>query len=293
MGNGSKPGRESTARARELGGELREARERTRLHASDMARVLGWSASKVSRLESGTRGTSEVDVAIYLASCGVDRGELERLLDLAREVDGGYWLRPHGRQLPDELRSLIFQENIARTITSYEPLLIPGLLQTEGYARGLFRWLGQHPDRVEMKVQARLDRQSLLRRQRPPGFTCYVHEQALRSTVGDASVMHEQLLYLTIVTASARCELRVVPASAGPHGALGGAFRLMRFAEHPPVAYVENQTASLFLEEPADIAAYEALLTKVDAVSLDGGQSRRLLAHLASEYEHAEDGASP
>lgn len=81
---GSKAGREPTGRARELGGELRRARERAALHGSDLARVLGWSTSKVSRLESGTRGTSEVDVAVYLASCGVERCELERLLDLAR-----------------------------------------------------------------------------------------------------------------------------------------------------------------------------------------------------------------
>lgn len=190
--------------------------------------------------------------------------------------------------MPDELRSLVFQENLAGSITSYEPLLVPGLLQTEGYTCGLFRWLGQHPDQVEMKVQARLDRQGLLRRLRPPAFTFYVHEWVLHSVVDCPAVMYEQSLYLTLMGSSAGCEVRVVPGTAGPHGALGGAFRLMRFAEHPPVAYAENQSASLFLERPDDIAAYQEILTRLDVISLDGRQSRELLAQLATEYESAE-----
>lgn len=251
--------------------------------------MLGWSSSKVSRLESGTRGTSEVDVAIYLASCGVGRAELERLLDLVRDADDGYWLRPHGTRLPDELRSLVVQENLASSVSSYEPLLIPGLLQTEDYARGLFEWLGMGAgDTIGLKVQARLDRQGILRRRRPPRFTFFVHEHALRAEVGGPPVMHEQLLHLLFMTALPQCELRVVPVSAGPHGALGGPFRLMRYADHPAVAYVENQTASLFLESAHDIDAYRRLLVKLADVALDGGQSRAWLAQRASEYDRAE-----
>lgn len=90
--------RDSTARARELGGELKGARERVRLKAAELAEILGWSPTKLSRVESGSRGVSEVDAARYLASCRVPRGEVNRLLDLARETDDGYRLRPHGRR---------------------------------------------------------------------------------------------------------------------------------------------------------------------------------------------------
>lgn len=284
--------RESTARARELGGELRRLRERSGQNATDLARTLGWSPSTISRLESGTRATSEVHVAIYLASCGLSRVDMEHYLDLARAGDDGYWLRPHGGRLPDELRSLIIQENLAASIASYEPLLIPGLLQTEGYARGLFRWFGRASEQdVELKVAARLQRQDLLRKRRPPKVTFYLHEQALTANVGGPQAMHEQLLHLVLVTGRPDCEVRIVPHSAGPHGVLGSGFRRMRYVEHPPVVYVENLTSSVFLEDRADIAAYDEILAKLAEIALDGGHSREWLARLASERERAEEPA--
>lgn len=161
--------RESTACARELGGELRRIRECSGLRACELAKTLGWDSSTVSRLESGNRGTSEVHNAIYLASCCLGKNEMEQFLNLARATDDGYWLRPHGEQLPDELRSLIGKENPAGCIVSYEPLLIPGLLQTEDYARGLFRWFGRaSDDDVELKLRARMEPRSLLDRRNPP-----------------------------------------------------------------------------------------------------------------------------
>lgn len=87
-----------------------------------------------------------MDVAVYLVSCGlVVRSELERLVNLAREADSRYWLRPLSPDLPDQLRSLVIQETSARAITCYEPLVVPGLLQTEEYMRELFRWPTQLP----------------------------------------------------------------------------------------------------------------------------------------------------
>lgn len=99
--------------------------------------------------------------------------------------------------------------------------------------------------------------------------------------------MNEHLLHLVLVTAQRNCEVRVIPESAGPHGVLGGAFRLMRYTDHPPVVYVENLTASVFLESSGDLDSYSAILANI---ALDGGQSREWLAQLASEYEKARTG---
>src|SRR5699024_4225424 len=270
MTTGSNTCRESTARARELGGELRRIRERSGLRGCDLARILGWDSSTVSRVESGNRGTSEVHIAIYLASCGLGKDEMEQFLNLARATDDGYWLRPHGEQLPDELRSLIVQENLAGSIVSYEPLLIPGLLQTEEYARGLFRWFGRASDAdVELKVRARMERQRLLDRRHPPRLTFSMHEQALRAHVGTAATMNEQLLHLVLTAARPGCDIRIVPDTAGPHGVLGGAFLLMSYAEHPAVAYGENLIASVFLEKRSDIVAYQEILDKLADIDLD------------------------
>nr|WP_169515789.1 helix-turn-helix transcriptional regulator [Amycolatopsis nigrescens] len=95
---------ESSVRSRELGAELVRIRERAGLTGDALAKILHWSPSKVSRIESGKPGTHEVDVAIYAASCGLKYGELEELLAMAREADTGYWIRPHEDRLPEEMR---------------------------------------------------------------------------------------------------------------------------------------------------------------------------------------------
>jgi hypothetical protein len=142
---------------------------------------------------------------------------------------------------------------------------------------------------IDPRVDARLDRQEIFKRQSPPSCTFFIHEQVFRSPVASRPVMSEQLLHVLLATSRARCTLRLVPNSI-PHGAFGGTFKLMAYAEHRPVAYAETQTASMFLEEPEDVALYRAILDRLAGLALDGGQSREFLARLASEYDPPEEG---
>lgn len=280
---------ESSARSRELGAELRKRREAKRLRAYDLAYQLGWSPAKVSRMENGARGVSEVDAAVYLTFCGVLREELDDLLNLAR-ADDETWLQPHGERLTDELRTLIYHETTAETIASYEPMLIPGLLQTPEYARAVFEFVGVVArDKIAIAVQARLDRQGVLRRPDPPQCTFYLHENALRSPVGNRRIMYEQLLHLVFWTSRPQCGIRVVPADVGPHGVWAGSFVMMRYRAHGPMVYAEGLTTSLFLEKTVDVAAYQEVLNRLDRAALDGGQSREWLARVASEFDRPED----
>lgn len=208
-----------------------------------------------------------------------------------RDADDGYWLRPHGARLPDELRSLVVQENLATStsISSFELARVPGLMQTEDYARALLQAvIPESPYGIEARVQARLSRQSLLRKHRPPRFVFLIHEQALRLPVGGARIMHEQLLQLVLAGSLPQVTVRVVPSSSGAHAGLGGPFHFMCYVQHPPVVYVENETASLFLEEPGDVRTYREILAKLSAIALDEGQSREWLAKLASDHDRAE-----
>jgi transcriptional regulator with XRE-family HTH domain len=285
-------GNQATARARELGGELKQIRENAQLTGERLAGKLGWSPSKISRLESGIRGTSDVDIVMLLAMCGAQRGDVDRILELVREADG-YRLRPHGSQLPDELRTLVFQETTATTTTSFELARLPGLLQTEDYAREIItRSVSVPADGVEARVRARMARQNLMRRQWPPRFYFYIHEQALRLPVGGSKVMHEQLLTLVFATSLANCRVRVVPTAVGAHAGLGGPFMLMDYDKHAPTVYVENERASLFLDTKGDIAAYRKAIIDLASVALNEGQSREWLANLASEHDRAEGGTS-
>jgi hypothetical protein len=232
-------------------------------------------------------------VTAYLASCGpLVQSEYERLLELAATADSEHWVRPHGPELPTELRSLILQESNAASIMTYEPLVIPGLLQTEGYMRALFEWCSRRPaNEIELRIQARLVRQELLARQRPPTCTFYLQEHALRTTMGSSQVMSEQLLHLVLATSQYRCTIRVVLDSAGPFSAWGGAFRVMDYADNQPLAYTEGVAAGMFLEKPEDIARYRDFLSRLDIAALNPGQSRAWLATLADAYDRLEAGA--
>lgn len=281
--------RESTARTRELGAELRKAREAARYTGQELAKKLGWSQSKVSRMESGARGASEIDAAIYLAFCGVMGEELHRALDLARDCDDDFWLHQPGRS--SGLRSLVVQESTAETITYYEPLVLPGLLQTEDYARALFHGVGVVPtDRIPLVVERRMNRQALLLRENPPKLRFFVHENALRLDLVDDQIMQEQLLRVLLSTAGPPCRLRVVPAGYIDLAGIGP-FTFLAHSHHNPVIYTELLTSSLFLEGPANVAAYRHVLDRLHAVALDEQQSRELLAEVASEYEQRIGGS--
>lgn len=281
--------REVTARGRALGEELRRWRERAGLQAAELARQLSWSPTKVCNIEAGKRGVSEVDATMYLAYCRAPGSDVQELLEFFHEQKG-YWLQPHGAGLSDELRSLITHETTAGTIYGFELAVIPGLLQTEDYVRALLTAGGLHPEEaIEPLVRARKDRQVLLRRQRPPTCTFFVDENALRMRVGSARIMNDQLLHLVFATSRPQIQIRVVPASAGPHAGLSGAFRLMCYPNQNPVAYVATEAASLFLDKPEITARYQEILDVLGDIALDERQSRSWLARVASEFDRPRE----
>jgi transcriptional regulator with XRE-family HTH domain len=271
-----------TARGRELGAELRRRRLKAGYTGQVLSERLGWSATQISRVENGIRLISDTDVAIYLASCGVPRDEMDPILELAREARNDHRFKSHGEKLPDELTTLIFHETTAKAIDGFELNLMPGLLQTEEYATALFKQGSQFPrESIRFRVQARMDRQALLRRSEPPWCTFFIHENALRTPVGDSRIMHAQLEHLAFLATWKRCTVRVVPHATGPRGLAGSPFRLLRYAEHEPVAYVELEGASVFLDRPEQTDHFRRVLIRLDRAALDAGQSAKFLAELA------------
>jgi len=279
-----------TAHGRELGIELRRRRTIAGFNGKDMAARLGWSTTKVSRVEVGARPITEADIIMYLASCGLSEEGIDPILALAREGAYDHRLKSHGEKLPDELKTLIFHENTAAEIHGYEQTFVPGLFQTEDYARALFREVDRFDHAsIEFRVRARMARQGLLRKSEPPYCKFYLHENALRSVIGNIKVMHEQLLHLVFLTSWRHCEIRVIPASVGGRGLAHGAFRLMKYVEHDSVVYVEQEAVSLFLDRRTHTDHYRKVLDRLDQAALDEGQSRRVLADLASEFDRAEE----
>ncbi len=280
--------RQLTARARAFGAELRSWRERANLESQHIARQLSWSAAKVSNIESGRRGVSEVDAAMYLACCTRPGDDIKQVLAFFHD-QWDYLVQPHGTKLADELLSLITLETTASSIHNFELAVIPGLLQTEAYARALISSGRTPADAVDTKVRARKDRQVLLRREWPPHCDFLVHENALRMRVGSDAIMNDQLLHLVFASARPHIRIRIVPAQAGPHAGLGGAFTLMRYSKAKPVISLEHHVTSLFLDSAECVAQYREVLTRLASAALNEGQSRAWLAQLASEFDRPRE----
>lgn len=269
--------RESTATSRELGGELRRRRELAGMAGIDLARRTGWQQSKISRMEAGRGDFSDLTVTTYLAHCGVPVAEVA---EIVRSVQGTMAYRAR----PTMLSNVILHEQTARSITMVAPALVPGLLQTEEYARAVMtasRQLGE-PE-IARRVGIRQERQRLLRRRNPPRFTFLIREQALRTPLGGAQVMHEQMLHLVFAGDREHITIRVVPMTSDV-AAVSGEFRLMEFADHDPVVYVEGGLASIVIEGKDEIAEARRTAREVASDALDDAPSREFLARLASEY---------
>lgn len=145
-------------------------------------------------------------------------------------------------------------------------------------------------DEVEDRVTARLARRRLFSRDRPARFTFFLHEFVLRLPVGGPAVMSDQLHHLLRMSVRPSLTLRVVPAALGAHAGIAGHFTLLEFAEFKPVVYLDSQTSCLFLERPEEIAAYQSILATLAGTALNEGESRELIATLATElYPERED----
>jgi transcriptional regulator with XRE-family HTH domain len=280
----------STACYRELGAELRKIREAAGLTEAALSQELGWSTTKISRSERGYIRLSQVDVILYLAFCGIYGDHGAELQALCREAEPkpGHWIRRHEQGLPETTRSLIYHEATATASTSYEPELVPGLLQTDAYirARAIERWPNWDAD---FAVRLRMERQRILHLPSPANFTFFVHENAMRLVVGDRAIMHEQILALLLLDGLPHVAIRIVPAEAGAQAMLGGPFRLFEYEGHQPMVYLDGPVCGFFLEDREYVDGYRALLPTVANLALNEGESRAWLAALASEYDR--DGA--
>jgi transcriptional regulator with XRE-family HTH domain len=279
------PGNPHTSvRSRTVAAELRNLRERRGLSCAEVARMLGVSASKISRIETGNSGLQVDDVAALLGFYQVPEAKRQELLDLLRRGDQkGWWERQAG--LPHLWRALIDFENKAKRIHNYEYAIIPGLLQTSEYSETLIRAIDPTLSEAELDnlVASRMARQTLLTRTKAPRFRAVIHEMALRVPAGAPGVMKRQLQHLITMAERSNVEVRVVQTGVGVHVGLRGPFVVLEFDEEPDLVFVENQSTGLFLEEDADIMAYQGSLRNILGVALAPDASVDLIAAIATE----------
>jgi uncharacterized protein DUF5753/helix-turn-helix protein len=276
-----------TARRMILGSQLRRLRERAGITRGEAGYNIRGSESKISRLELGRVGFKERDVADLLTMYGITEGEERNsFLDMVKESNQPGWWRRYNDLMPGWFNDFVGLEEAASRIQTWEPLYVPGLLQTEDYARAI----ASHgrpeaaDDEVERRVALRMRRQKLLARPDAPRLWAVLDESVLHRPIGGRRGLRAQLEYLLDVTSLPNVSVQVLPWHLSGYAA-EGAFSLLRFAEPelPNIAYVEHLTGALYLEKLDEIESYSRSLDRlaVDAETPD--RSRQLLSKRLAE----------
>jgi transcriptional regulator with XRE-family HTH domain len=275
-----------TVRRRRLASELRALREAAKLTCEEVAEHLECSASKISRVETGRVSVSPRDVRDMLALYGVAPQQLDSLVQLARESRQKGWWHAYSDTIQPRFATYIGLEDAAAEIRTYEVNLIPGLLQTEDYARTIINagnLTGTQED-VERRVALRMARQPmLLSGSNPPQLWAVLDEGVLHRTVGGSGLMHLQLDHLLEIADMPNVAVQVIPFTAGAHPGLGKPFVILSFPERadPDVVYLEDFTSTLYLEEVDEIDRYNVLFNHLRATALSFEESAALITSVA------------
>ncbi|RIV40833.1 helix-turn-helix domain-containing protein [Micromonospora radicis] len=272
----------ATPRSRRLGRELRKLRDAKGLTAEETAKLVRCSTSRISRIESGEIKPRAGDVMELLVTYGVriDDEPGTSLLELARDLrEEGWWQRLGGKYA-----TYIAYETEAAELKNFEPMLVPGLLQTERYAREV-NIIGRETDpaTVEQRVTARMTRQEVLHRQPTPlRLHAILSEASLRTEVGGSEVLREQLHHLVKVSQLPNVTIQVLRFEAGAHLADSSGFALLSF-EHddPPLGYIETLAGELFLESSRDLARLSAAYDNLRMLARSPAESMTFVKELS------------
>ncbi|MGC9667470.1 helix-turn-helix domain-containing protein [Planosporangium sp. 12N6] len=286
----------STVPRRQLGRYLRQLREDAQITVRAAAEALEWSTPRLWRIEKGAVPMRALDVKNMCQVYGVAPDITEALMGLAKETRARGWWHSYGDAVPAWFELYVGLESAASRLRKYESELIPGLLQTKAYATETFQVARPEttPEELDRSVAVRLERQGLLTRRVPaaPRLDVVLNEAALRRPIRDRDAMAAQLEHLVDMAQRPNVSVRVLPLSAGLHRASScGAFTILEFPEsaggrdgEPATVYSDNLTGALYLDKPAEVAAYAEVWRSVVDACLDEPRSHGLIAAIAREY---------
>jgi transcriptional regulator with XRE-family HTH domain len=276
-----------TVRRKRLGIELRRLREEASLTCEEVGRRLECSGTRISRIETGRISVKPGDVREMLEIYGVTGREADSLAQLAREARRKGWWHTYGRVLPTWFEAYVGLESEAVRLRDFQPLVMPGLLQTEEYARAVLRAApnaGSTED-IDRQVALRMERQGVLAQASPPDLWVVLSESVIRAQVGGPSVMRTQLRRLIDAAERSTVTLQVLPSTASAHVDPISPFTILDFAEaaDPAVVYLEHLTGCLFLEDEDEIRRYTVVFDHLRAEALGTGPSVDLIARQAAD----------
>ncbi|MFF2505517.1 helix-turn-helix domain-containing protein [Streptomyces sp. NPDC058067] len=274
-----------------LGRRLQDLRERAGLKREEAAKVLRVAPATVRRMEMAEVGLKIPYLQLLLKSYGVTDEEADAFVTLAEDANKpGWWQRYHDI-LPGWFSMYVSLEGAASLIRSYEPHFVPGLLQTEDYARGVLRsgavgrTLAEDPDVIERHIALRMRRQELITREDAPRLWMVMDETALRRPVGGPDVMRAQVDRLLEATELANVTLQIAEFVSGPHPGTYGPFVLFRFAvpELPDMVYSEYLTGAVYLDARPEVATHLEVMDRMAAHAATAHRTKDILRDLRKE----------
>jgi transcriptional regulator with XRE-family HTH domain len=276
-----------TVRRRRLALELRRLREAARLTCEEVAEHLECSASKISRVETGRVSVSPRDVRDMLELYNVPAQQRDSLVQLARDSRQKGWWHAYSDTIHPQFATYVGLESAASAIRVYEVNLLPGLLQTEDYARTIIKagTMNGSQEDVERMVSLRMARQPALTRAEPPMLWTVVDEAALRRRVGGTELMRAQLEHVLELSSLKNVAMQVIPFGAGAHPGMGRPFVILGFPERidTDVVYLEDLTSAFYLEDVEEVDRYNVFFNHLRATALSFEDSAALVTSVLKE----------
>ncbi|MFD0065216.1 helix-turn-helix domain-containing protein [Streptomyces sp. NPDC056690] len=270
-----------------LGRRLQDMRLGAGASLENAAKALRVTTLTIRRLEKAEVALKPLYVEKLLETYGADRQEIDEFVDLAEQANEPGWWHSYRDVVPSWFTAYVSLETGAKTLRTYEPQYVTGLLQTPDYARGVLR--GGLPngseEELSRRVELRLLRQSLLEREDAPTLWVVMEEAVLHRTVGSPDVMREQIERLLEVSELAHISVDIVPFTAGAHVGACAPFTYFRFEEPelPDIVYSELLSASVYLDQRVDVVAHLEAHSRM-ALLTSSEDSRALLNRMRKEY---------
>ncbi|MFJ2034030.1 helix-turn-helix domain-containing protein [Streptosporangium sp. NPDC087985] len=271
-----------------LGAQLRRLREQCHITLEEAGYAIRASHSKISRMELGRVGFRVRDVADLLTLYGVaDEDDRQALLALVQRANVTGWWHNYNDILPSWFETYVGLEESATGIRNYEVQFVPGLLQSEGYARAVVRlgFPSAPEEEVERRVRLRMARQRLLRGDEPPRLWAVLDEAVLRRPLGGAEVMRDQIDHILRALDLPNVTVQIVPFSVGGHAAAGGPFSILRFSQPdlPDVVYMEQLTSAVYLDKRDDVDRYLEVMERLCLEAEPASRTREILTRIRGE----------
>lgn len=278
------------AMRRRLRVELKRLRAQAKLTQREVAQALDWSPSKVIRIESGQVGISVTDLRALATHYNLESGpELEELADMARWSKRQPFV-DYRDVLPPETIRFFGYEASASLIRHVQPLVVPGLLQTEDYTRALLDAYGTDAKVIDRVVESRRERQELLDRENPPQVFTILDEAVLRRRVGGTAVMSRQLQHLMTLAARPTVSIQIVPFTLGAYESIQGPFVHLEFpvASDPDVLFLDNTRGSAtFIDDPEITGHYQETFLMLEDLASRPDRLREYIERAVEGFDKA------